>query len=139
MPWRERKKENEFSFDKFFTDIVEREEIQEKKYEMYLLCGATLAKILMKATRHEWHNDLKVSFFCQVIEIDGVLTPDAVPNEEIFYQEPPTEDKTWKVFMGALQNCSIMSNPVRVSDLYVEGHLRAASLRRRIQERRASC
>lgn len=102
--------------------------------EMYFLVGSILAKVKIHATKREnfgWY----VSFFCAVMEIDGVAVSQEEQDakKEVFRsdEEYPSVEEQQQVLTRALEKFGLRGRIAQVSDDYVEGHLRALALQQR--------
>lgn len=115
-----------------FLDLFKTETAEK---ELYLVAGPALVKIKLTAEKNESRGVSAIS--CTVTEIEGTEVPPEQQRERAervrTHGRPPTEQEQMEALAKALQRWEFYDPPRRVSQSYVEGHLKAARLRQRIK------
>lgn len=126
----------DWGFIRNFDDILASLKTERVEKEMYLLAGETLVKIKLTAEKNETHGT--TGFSCAVVEIEGKKISDEEQQGKIAKIKlrggPPMAEEQIKVVKEALGYWQIFDPPVRVSQSYVESHLKQLALKQRIKE-----
>mgnify|MGYP001580559643 CR=1 FL=1 len=131
----------------WIEDIVKDVMTQRVTREIHVLCGDTLAKVMLEATKWRYPDISRLGaqtqkteygLTCTVCEINGELLPPAMQTrseERIHRSGVPTGEAQVHTLQRALRALGIEGTPVQVTPKYLEGHARLMELKRRIQER----
>lgn len=125
----------DWRFIKTFDDILASLKTERIEKEIYLLAGETLVKIKLTAEKNETRG--ATGFSCAVVEIEGKKISDEEQQDKIAKIKlrggPPTAEEQIKAVKEALGYWQIFNPPARVSQSYVESHLKQLALKQRIR------
>lgn len=121
------------------TIAWEEESTQRLDKDFFLLMSGVLVKIKLSGLRRDFL-DRYARCEYRVIEIDGRAVSTKEQEEKMEYCESrdamPTVQDQYEIVLKTLNNFGLYGRPMQVTGEYALGHLRAASLRQRLAERR---